>query len=74
MQQASPTQLLVRHARTQKFLQSSGRWTRKAEAAFNFPNTVNAIHTSLASGAKEVELILRFEGRSEDVRLSLRCA
>jgi hypothetical protein len=64
----------VRNAQTQKFLRATGRWTKKAEAAFNFPNTVNALHTCLAVGAKEVEFILRFEGETADRRVQLRCA
>jgi hypothetical protein len=74
MQTASPTKLLVRDARTQKFLKSTGQWTKKPEAASNFPNVVNAIHTSMAAGAQNVELLLRFEGANEDLRLSLTCA
>jgi len=74
MQTASPTRLLVRNARTQKFLKATGRWTKKAEAASNFPNVVNAIHTSMAAGAKEVELLVRFEGANEDLRLSVNCS
>ena len=74
MEKAEPIKLLVRHARSAKFLKSTGHWTRRSEAAFNFPNVVNAIHTCLASGIKEVELVLRFEGDTDDRRLPLICA
>ena len=74
MQKAEPTKLLVRHARRAKFLKSTGHWTRNSEAAFNFPNVVNAIHTCLAIGINEVELVLRFEGDTNDRRLPLTCA
>jgi hypothetical protein len=74
MRKAEPTKLLVRHARSEKFLKSTGHWTRRSEAAFNFPNVINAIHTCLGSGIKEVELILRFEGDTNDRRLPLTCA
>jgi hypothetical protein len=70
----STTKLLVRNARSQKFLKSTGRWTRQVEAACNFPNTVNAIHTCLAYGLQEVELILRFEGDKDDRCLPVVCA
>lgn len=74
MRNTSPTRMLVRNAQTQKFLKATGRWTKKAEAAFNFPNLVNAIHTCLAYGVKEVEVILRYEGEANEQRVPLRCA
>jgi hypothetical protein len=58
--------LVVRKAGSNKFLRATGRWTKKAEAALNFPTLVDAIHTCLARGLKEVEFILRFEGDSRD--------
>jgi hypothetical protein len=58
--------LLVRQVGSNKFLRVTGRWTKKSEAAFNFPTLVDAIHTCLTRGLKEVEFILRFEGDSED--------
>lgn len=74
MQHASPTKLLVRHARAQKFLKSTGRWTRRTEAACNFPNMVNAIHTCLASGIQDVQVVLRFEGDTMDRCFPLNCS
>jgi hypothetical protein len=58
--------LVVRQRGGNKFLKATGRWTRKAEAALNFPTLVDAIHTCMLRGLKEVEFILRFEGDSED--------
>jgi hypothetical protein len=66
--------LLVRKAGTNQFLKATGRWTRKTEAALNFPTLVDAIHTCLAKGLKQVELILRFEGDSEDQCFALDLA
>jgi hypothetical protein len=66
MKESPIRKLLVRKAGSDKFLRPTGRWTKKAEAAFNFPTLVDAIHTCLARGLKEVEFILRFEGDSED--------
>jgi hypothetical protein len=66
MKKSSPEKLVVRHVRSRKFLRSTGRWTKKIEAAFHFPNLINAIHTCLARGLKDVELILRYEGDSRD--------
>jgi hypothetical protein len=63
--------LVVRKAGSNQFLKATGRWTKKAEAALNFPTLVDAIHTCLAKGLKEVEFILRFEGDSEDQCFSL---
>ena len=63
--------LLVRKAGGNQFLRATGRWTKKAEAAFNFPTLVDAIHTCLGWGLKEAEFILRFEGDSEDQCFSL---
>jgi hypothetical protein len=74
MRKVSPTKLLVCDAQTQKFLMSTGRWTRRAEAARNFPNLVNAINTCMAFGVKEVELVLRFEGDTNDRHLPVTCA
>jgi hypothetical protein len=62
--QRSLIKVMVRRAGSNKFLRSTGRWTKKAEAAFNFPNLLNAIHTCLAKGLKDVELVLRSEGDS----------
>jgi hypothetical protein len=42
-----------------------------AEAAFNFPNPLNAINTCLGRGLKNVELILRFDGNTPDCRVPL---
>jgi hypothetical protein len=62
----------VRNARSRKFLDATGQWTNRRETACNFPNVYNAVHASLAGGAKDVELILRFEGDANDRRLTLR--
>jgi hypothetical protein len=67
-----PYQLFVRRPGTNKFLRASGRWTKKAEAAFRFPNPLNAINHCFASGLKEVELVFRYE-RAEQCLL-LNCA
>ena len=75
MMKDSPiTKLLVRKVGSNKFLRATGRWTKKAEAALNFPTLVDAIHTCLAWGLKEVEFIFRFEGDSEDQCYSLNLA
>jgi hypothetical protein len=58
--------LLVRRAGTAKFLRATGRWTKKAEAALNFPNLLSLVHTCLARGLTDVELVLRYEGEAED--------
>ena len=65
--------LLVRQSGSQRFLNAAGRWTRKAESAFNFPNPLNAIHTCLAQGINDVELVLRFEGDANDRSYRLNC-
>jgi hypothetical protein len=66
-----PSKLLVRHVSRNRFLGPAGRWVKRAEAAFNFPNPLNAINTCLGSGLENVELILRFEGRTPDCRVPL---
>jgi hypothetical protein len=71
MKKSSLKKLVVRHVRSHKFLSTTGRWTKKIEAAFHFPNLVNAIHTCLARGLKDVELILRYEGDATDRRYRL---
>jgi hypothetical protein len=54
-----------------KFLSATGRWTKRVEAACNFTNVVNAIHTCLGKNFCDVELVLRFEGDATDRRISL---
>jgi len=66
-----PTKLLVRHVSRNKFLSPAGRWVKRAEAAFIFPNLLNAINTCLGRGLKDVELILHDEGQSPDRRIPL---
>ena len=58
--------LVVRKVGSNTFLRATGRWTKKAEAAVNFPTLVDAIHTCLSQGLQKVEFVLRFEGDSED--------
>lgn len=65
MKDSSPTKLLVRRAGSNKFLKATGRWTKKVEAAFNFPNLLSAIHTCLAKELRDVELVLRFDDSDE---------
>jgi len=62
----APSKLLVRRVSRNKFLSPAGRWVKRAEAAFNFPNPLNAINTCLARGLKNVELILCFDGNAPD--------
>ena len=66
-----PSRLLVRHVFLNKFLSPAGRWVKRAEAAFNFPNLLNAINTCLGRGLENVELILHFEGDTPDRRIPL---
>jgi hypothetical protein len=55
----APTQLLVRHVSRNKFLSPAGRWVKRAEAALNFPNLLNAINTCLGRGLKDVETAIQ---------------
>jgi len=73
-EQSSPTKLLVRDAGLNKFLSSSGGWTKQAEAACNFPNLINALHTCLHRGVTDAVLILRFKGDNQDRCLRVRVA
>jgi hypothetical protein len=67
----APSKFLVRHISRNKFLSPAGRWVKRAEAALNFPNLLNAINTCLGRGLRDVELILRFEGDRPDCRIPL---
>jgi hypothetical protein len=71
MKNPQPSRLLVRHVSLNKFLSPGGRWVKRAEAATNFPNLLNAINTCLGRGLKDVELIFRFDGNRPDRRVSL---
>src|SRR5436190_20920745 len=68
---SSSYKLFVRLPGTNKFLRATGRWTRKVEHAFNFPNPLNAIHTCLLHGFSEVEFVFR-RGRDEQ-SFPVRC-
>jgi hypothetical protein len=68
----SLVKLLVRRAGSNRFLKETGRWTRKAEAAFSFPSPISAVNTCLGKGLQDVELVLRFENDHEDRCLPLR--
>lgn len=70
---ANVKKLLVRQSGSHRFLNASGGWTKEANAAFNFPNSLSAINTCLAQGLKEVELVLRFEGDTNDRNFRLNC-
>jgi hypothetical protein len=66
-----PRKLLVRHVFLNRFLSPAGRWVKRAEAAFNFPNLLNAINTCLARELQNVELILHFDGNKPERRIPL---
>jgi len=66
-----PSKVLVRHVSRDRFWGPAGRWVKKAEAAFNFPNLLNAINTCLGRSLKDVELILRYEGAVPDRHIPL---
>jgi hypothetical protein len=68
---SAPSKVLVRRVSRNKFLSPAGRWVKRAEAALNFPNLLNAINTCLGRGLKNVELILRFEGQAPERRIPL---
>lgn len=67
----SPRKVLVRKIPLNKFMGPAGRWVKTAEAAFNFPNLLNAINTCLGRQLKDVELILHFGGDAPDRRIPL---
>ena len=66
-----PTKVFVRHVSLDKFWGPAGRWVNRAEAAFNFPNLLNAINTCLGRSLKDVELVLRYDGEAPDLRIPL---
>jgi hypothetical protein len=70
---AAPYRLLVRRPGTMKFLRATGRWTKKVESAFSFPNTINAVHTCLSRGLHEVELVFHYGGADEH-SVRIECA
>jgi hypothetical protein len=58
--------LLVRRVGSNRFLNAAGRWTRKVEAAFNFPSLLNAYNTCTLKKVKDAELIVKFDGDRVD--------
>jgi hypothetical protein len=61
----------VRKISLNKFMGPAGRWVKTAEAAFTFPNTLNAINMCLGRRLKDVELIFHFGGDAPDHRVPL---
>lgn len=68
-----PIKRLLRHGRTGKFFRGNGRWTRRADRAFNFPHLMHVVHTCLLHGLKDVELVMQFDGQARAVTLPLNC-
>lgn len=64
---------LLRHGRTGKFFRGNGRWTKRADRAFNFPHLMHVVHTCLLHGLRDVELVLHFDGQAAAVTLPLNC-
>jgi hypothetical protein len=73
MQLDSPklSKVFIRRVSRNKFLNHDGHWVKCAEAAFSFPNLLNAINTCLGRKLKNVELILRFEENMPELRIPL---
>jgi hypothetical protein len=67
----TPTKVLVRRVSRNKFLSPDGNWVKGPDAAFRFPNLLNAINTCLGRRLKDVELILSFEKNLPDRRIPL---
>jgi hypothetical protein len=68
-----PIKRLLRHSRTGKFFRGNGRWTKRADRAFNFPHLMHVVHTCLLHGLKDAELVLHFDGQDPAVTLPLHC-
>ncbi len=62
---------MVRHVALGKFLGPAGRWVKKAESAFNFPNLLSVITTCLSRRLKDVELVLRYADETPEQRFPL---
>jgi hypothetical protein len=68
---SAPSKVLIGRIARNKFLSPAGRWVKKAEAALNFPNLLNAINTCFARRLRNVELILHFEENAPELRIPL---
>ena len=55
----------------QVFSWPAGRWVKKAESAFNFPNLLSVITTCLSRRLKDVELVLRYADETPEQRFPL---
>ena len=66
-----PSKVLVRYVSLDKFWGPAGRQVKRAEAAFNFPNLLNAINACLGRSLKDVELVLRYDGEVPERRIPL---
>jgi hypothetical protein len=60
-----PIRMFVRKPGAAKFLGATGEWTRRIEAACNFPNALKLVHACLAKGLEDVELVVHYEGDPE---------
>ncbi len=62
----NPISMHVKKAGTREFFSASGRWTHRMDMAINFPNLLTVIHTCLAEGLDQVEVLIRSDGEADD--------
>jgi hypothetical protein len=67
-----PMKRLLRNGRTGKFFRGDGRWTTRADRAFNFPHLMHVVHTCLLHGIRDAELVLHFGDKTRTVPLNCR--
>ena len=70
---STPYRLFVRRPGSSKFLRATGRWTKRVEKAFSFPNAINAVHTCLSRGLHEIELVFHYGDEAEET-VHVNCA
>jgi hypothetical protein len=69
--ESTPNKILVGSISRNKFLSPAGRWVKKTEAAFHFPNLLSAINTCFGRRLKDVELILHYGQNLPEQRFPL---
>jgi hypothetical protein len=70
----TPYKLFVRLPGTNKFLKATGRWTKQVETALSFANPLQAIHTCIVRGFREVELVFHYADGKGEHSMRIDCA
>ena len=66
-----PVERLVFHVPTRKFLRKENEWTDDPDEAAVFPDLTSVADLCHRQGLKDVELVLRFDHQTFNIRLPI---